>query len=469
MSEVKTKKKMAMPDTWLIVFAIIIVIAVLSWVIPSGAYDYETIDVNGTSRSVAIAGSYHAIDKSEAMPTGFLGIFAALYQGCVSAADIIFVILTCAGTFGVMVKTGAFHAGIGKVMQKMGSREMILIPVLMVLFGLGGSVFGMLSEFYGFYPLIVGLLIAMGYDAMTGFAVLALGEYVGFMAGTLNPYTVAVAQSIAGVELYSGTPFRFVCFAVFMGISIVYLLRYASKVKKEPTLSAVYGDPCAHSFDKSQLDTFDFTWRHGLILLDLLVTLVILMVGLMKHGWGYKELCGLFIIMSAVAAAIAGWTPNKYCAELLTGAKSVLWGCILTGLAKGIAVIMDEAMIMDTIIYALSQLLQNAPSFISAQLMLLVQTIINFLVSSGSGQAAVTMPIMAPLADALGLTRQVACLAFQFGDGLSNLIWPTANIVIICGLGDIRYDKWLKWFAKLFLILLVAQMIMLEIAVLTGM
>ena len=199
------------------------------------------------------------------------------------------------------------------------------------------------------------------------------------------------------------------------------------------------------------------------------MTLVILMVGLMKHGWGYKELCGLFIIMSAVAAAIAGWTRNKYCAELLAGAKGVLWGCILTGLAKGIAVIMDEAMIMDTIIYALSQLLQNAPSFISAQLMLLVQSIINFLVPSGSGQAAVTMPIMAPLADALGLTRQVACLAFQFGDGLSNLLWPTANIVIICGLGDIRYDRWLKWFAKLFLILLVAQMILLEIAVLTGM
>jgi len=462
------KKKLTMPDTWLIVFLIIALMAVLSWIIPSGSFEYETIDVNGTSRSVAIAGSYHQIDKSEVKPASVLGVFAALYQGCVDASDIIFVILTCAATFGVMVKTGAFHAGIGKVMQKVGNRDMILIPVLMIIFGLGGSVFGMLSEFYGFYPLIVGLMIALGYDAMTGFAVLALGEYVGFMAGTLNPYTVAVAQSIAGVELYSGVAFRGICFAVLMTIAIIYLMIYAAKVKKNPQLSVVQGDACTHSFDRSQLDEYVFSWRHGLILLDVLVTLVVLMIGLIEKGWGYKELCGLFIIMSAVAALIAGWKPNKYCAELLNGAKGVLWGCILTGLAKGIVVIMTDAKIMDTIIYALSNLLQNAPSAISAQLMLLVQTLINFLVSSGSGQAAVTMPIMAPLADALGISRQVACLAFQFGDGLSNLLWPTCGIVIICGLGDVRYDRWLKWFAKLFAILLVAQMILIEIAVLTG-
>ena len=464
----KEKKKMTMPDTWLVVFIIIVLMALLTWVIPSGTYDYETIDVNGTSRNVAIAGTYHQIDKSEVSPTGFLGIFAALYQGCVSAADIIFVILTCAATFGVMVKTGAFHAGIGKVMQKVGNRDLILIPVLMLIFGLGGSVFGMLSEFYGFYPLIVGLMIALGYDAMTGFAVLALGEYIGFMAATLNPYTVAIAQSISGVPLYSGLPFRVICFVVLMTISAVFVIRYALRVRKKPELSVVYGDTCTHSFDRSQLDQYTFNWRHGLILIDVLVTLVILMVGLIKLGWGYKELCGLFIVMSAVAALIAGWTPNKYCAELLVGAKGVLWGCILTGLAKGIVVIMDSAKIMDTIIYALSNLLQNAPSAISAQLMLIVQTIINFFIPSGSGQAAVTMPIMAPLADALGVSRQVACLAYQFGDGLSNLLWPTAGIVIICGLGDVRYDRWLKWFGKLFLILLVAQMVLIEVAVLIG-
>ena len=464
----KQGKKFVFPDTWIVVFVIVAIIAVLSWIVPSGTYDYEKIDVNGTTRSVAIAGSYHTIDKSEVSPTGFMGLFNSLYEGMVDAADIIFVMLVCAATFGVLVKTGAFHAGIGRIMQKLGDKDLILIPVLMTLFALGGSLFGMLSEFFGFYPLIVGLFIALGYDAMTGFAVIALGAYVGFMASTLNPYTVAVSQSISGVPLYSGLGFRWLCFVVFMGISVWYVIRYAKKVRKNPEISATLGDSCVHSFDRSMLDEYTFGTKQILIMLVVVVTLVFLMIGLLKWGWGYAELCGLFILMSIAAAAIDGWNPNRYCSEMVESAKGVLWGCILCGLAKSIVVIMDNAKIMDTIIYALSNVLANAPSFISAQLMLIAHTLINFLIPSGSGQAAATMPIMAPLADALGVSRQVACLAFQFGDGLSNLFWPTCGIVTICGLGDIRYDKWMKWFWRLFLIILLAQAVLLEVAVIAG-
>lgn len=231
----------------------------------------------------------------------------------------------------------------------------------MLVFGLGGSLFGMLSEFYGFYPLIVGLMMALGYDAMTGFATIALGEYIGFMAATLNPYTVAVAQSIAGVQLYSGIGYRAVCFVVLMGAAVAYLMLYARKVRRKPELSVVYGDSCTHSFERSQLDSYTFTWRHTLILLDVLATLVILMMGMIRWKWGYKELCGLFIIMSAVAALIDKWSPNDYCQEMLAGIRSVVWGCILTGLAKGIIVIMNHAQIMDTIIYALGNLLEKRP------------------------------------------------------------------------------------------------------------
>lgn len=469
MDQTKTKKHFKFPDTWIVVFCIVAVIALLSWVIPSGAYEYEKIDVNGTTRNVAIAGTYQQIDKAEASPTGFLGLFAALYEGMVSAADIIFVMMVCAATFGVLVKTGAFHAGIGKIMKKLGNKDVALIPVLMLIFALGGSLFGMLSEFYGFYPLVVGLFIALGYDAMVGFAVIALGEYVGFMASTLNPYTVAVAQSVSGVELYSGLGFRWICFVVFMGIAIAYTMIYALRVRKNPAISVTSSDHCVHSFDRSQLDAYTFNGRHVLIMLVVVATLVLLMLGLVNWKWGYKELCGLFIIMSIAVAAIDGWKPDRYCKEMLEGAKSVLWGCILCGLAKSIVVIMSNAKIMDTVIFSLSNLLQNAPKAISAQLMLFAHTFINFLIPSGSGQAAATMPIMAPLADHLGLSRQVACLAFQFGDGLSNLFWPTAGIVTICGLGDVKYDKWMKWFWKLFLIIVAAQMILLEIAVLTGM
>jgi uncharacterized ion transporter superfamily protein YfcC len=243
-------------------------------------------------------------------------------------------------------------------------------------------------------------------------------------------------------------------------------MHYAAKVKKSPELSVMNGIHCVHAENGASMkENSDFTWRHGLVLADLGVTLLVLMYGLVWRSWGYSELCGLFIIMAAFAALVSGWSGNQFCAEMLSGAKSVLWGAILTGLANGLVVIMENAKIMDTIINYLSELLKHAPSALSAQFMLIVQTLINFLIPSGSGQAAATMPIMAPLGDMLGLSRQVTCLAYQFGDGLSNLLWPTAGIVIICGLGDIPYDRWLKWFGKLFVLLLLAQMVMLQAAV----
>lgn len=177
----KVKKKIVFPDTLIVVAIVVLIVAILSWVIPSGTYEYREQDINGRIRNVAIDGTYHTIDKSEVTTTGFLGFFASLYRGCVDAADIIFVILCCCGTFGVMVKTGAFHSGIGVLLKKLGNKGLLLVPILMIIFGLGGSIFGMASEFYGFYPLIIGLGIAMGYDAMFGFAVIACGEFIGFM------------------------------------------------------------------------------------------------------------------------------------------------------------------------------------------------------------------------------------------------------------------------------------------------
>ncbi|HKK95339.1 MAG TPA: hypothetical protein VJ916_03315 [Anaerovoracaceae bacterium] len=462
------KKKFNMPDTLIIVAAVVLIMAIMSWIIPSGTYDYQEQNVGYTVKSVAIDGTYHEVDKSEVTPTGFLGLFAAFYRGCVEAADIIFVILCCCGTFGVMVKTGAFHSGIGTLLRRLGHKGLILVPVLMILFGLGGSIFGMASEFYGFYPLIIGLGIAMGYDAMFGFAVIAVGEFVGFMGATFNPYTVGVAQNVAQVPLYSGTGFRFICLALFMSISIVYVLRYAKKLEKNPELSVVAGERSIHEFSEGDLDSYDFTKSDGLVILDILLTLVILMFGLMKWGWGYAELCALFLIMSMAAAFIKKWSPNKWVAEFIDSAKTVVWGCILTGVAKGIVVVMNDAMIMDTVIFHLSNVLRNAPASVSAQLMLLVQTMLNFFIPSGSGQAVATMPIMAQLSDIIGVSRQTAVLAFQFGDGLSNIFWPTADIVIICGLGGIKLEKWYRWFTPLCLILLASQMAMLGIATVIG-
>ena len=444
-------------------------VAILSWIIPAGSYDYVQQEINGTMRNLAVDGSYHVIDKAETSPTGFLGVFSALYTGCVEAASTIFMVLCCCSTFRIMVQTGAFHAGIGTVMRKMGKKAIALVIILMIAFGLCGSIFGMLSELFGFYPLIVGLGIALGYDAMYGFAVLALGEYIGFTAGTFNPYNVAISQGIAEVQIYSNMAYRWICFAVLLGISVIYLLRYGAKVRSDPRKSIMYGKPCMHSFSDGDLDQYKMDLKSSLVLIDLAVTLAILMVGLMKYNWGNKQLCGLFIIMSAVAALICRWSPQKYVDEFVNGCKGMIWGALIAGLSRGILVVMNDAQITDTIIYALAELMKKAPSWISAQLILLAQTIINLPISSATGQAAVTMPIMAPLSDALGVSRDVACLAYQFGDGLSNLLWPTSNIVVVCALGDIPYEKWLKWFLPLFVILLVAQMLLVGGAVVIGM
>lgn len=462
------KKKFVMPDSLIIVAAVVLLVAILSWVIPSGTYDYQEMDVNGTIRNVAIDGTYHEIDKSEATPTTVLGFFGSFYRGCVEAADVIFVIFCCCGTFGILVKTGAIHAGIGTALRKLGNKEILLIPIMMLIFGLGGSVFGMLSEFYGFYPLIVGMGIALGYDAMLGFAIICLGEFVGFMGATLNPYSVGVAQAIAEVELYSGTGYRVICFIVFMALSIFYVMRYGTKIKKNPQLSVMEGEKSIHAFERGELNQYNFTKKDALILLDVLIILIILMYGLMNLGWSYPQLCGLFLIMSMVAGLICKWSPNKWCNEFIDSAKTVVWGCILTGVAKGIIVVMDDAMIIDTVIFYLSNLLKNAPEFLSAQLMLIVQTIISILVPSATGQAATTMPIMAQLADIIGVSRQTSVLAFQFGAALTDMYAPTASIVVVCGLGGISLQKWYKWFTPLFFILLISQMIMLGIAVAIG-
>ena len=464
----KTKRKMPMPDTYIIVAVIVLAMAALTWVIPPGSYDYREVEVNGRMKAIAVDGTFHYLEDSEANPTGFLAYFKSLYTGCVDAADIIFVIFTCAGTFGILVKTGAFHAGIGTVLRKMGNKDVLLVPILMSVFALGSSMFGMLSEFYGFIPLMVGLGVAMGYDAMYGFAIIALGQYVGFMGGTFNPYTVAVAQSIAGVPLYSATGFRFCALGCFILASSAYVIVYGKRIRRNPHLSVVHGHESIHALNKEELEQYRLDTKAVLIILTVLATLGFLMYGMMELGWGYGELSGLFLIMSMIAAGIAGWSPNRWVDEFFVGVKSIVWGGILTGVAKAIVVVMEDAHIKDTIIFALSNGLRDLPAMVSAQTMLVAQTVLNFFIPSGSGQAAATMPIMAPLSDMLGVSRQVACLAFQFGDGLTNLIWPTCGCVVICALGGIPIEKWWRWFLPLAGILFLMQMAFIALAMVLG-
>lgn len=462
------RRRFGFPNSWIIIAVMAAITAVLSWVIPSGQYDYIVQDIGGVMRRTAVDGTFHYIDKATVKPTDFLGLFSVFYRGCVEAADIFFVMLFCTGTFSIMVETGAFHAGISALMKRFGKNAMLIAVSLIFFFGACGSAFGMLSEFYGFYPFMAALGVAVGCDAMFGVAILAVGEFIGFMSATTNPYTLAIAQTLSGLPLYSAGLWHLFCFAVFMGSSALYILRYGRKVSLHPEKSLLYGHPCLTEFKTTELNSCKLDTKMLLVITDMAVTLITLMYGLIKLGWGYTELCALFTVMSVIAAAICRWSPDKYCEVFTESIKKMFWGAMLTGLAKAMIVIMQDAQIIDTITYMLTNLLRHTPSKLSAQLMLLIHTLINFPISSGSGKALITMPIMAPLADNLGLTRQVACTAFLFGDGLTKLLWPTGGCVIICALSGIPYEKWLKWFLPLCGILYLEQMLLLQLAVIIG-
>ncbi len=470
--EKKEKKRIKVPHTFVLLFFLALLAAILTWVLPPGQYQYEKVDVNGTMRNLVVPGSYASIDPSGAKQAGIIDFFGSFHKGLIAGADVVMLIFLVNGAFSMIIKTGAFNALLANLLKKFKGKDKILVPIMFLVFALGSSLFGMLNEYNGFYPIFVGLGIALGYDALFGTAIVALGAFIGFMGSIMNPFTVVVAQSIAGVPLYSNTPFRVVCFILFCSIAIFWILRYGAKLKKDPSASLVSVDELGIKLeavtDHDELISVSMTGKHKAILGIVVLALVWIIYGSIKQGWGMIQLTAVFVLMGILAAIIDGWNTDKIAKEFLEGAKSVAFGALVTGLARATLVLLQEGMIVDTIIHGMVSNLEGLPPMLAAQGMLVIQTLFNFIVPSGSGQAAITIPIMAPIGDILGLTRETVIMAFQFGDGLSNLLWPTCSITIVCGLSGIPYDKWLRFFIPLFGIIYVAQMIMLVIAVAIG-
>ncbi len=470
--EKKEKKRARVPHTFVLLFFLALFAAILTWVLPPGQYQYERVDVNGTMRNLVVPGSYTTIDPSEAKQAGIIDFFGSFHKGLIAAADVVMLIFLVNGAFGMVIKTGAFNALLANLLKTFKGKDKILVPIMFLVFALGSSLFGMLNEYNGFYPIFVGLGIALGYDPLFGMAIVGLGAYTGFMSSIMNPYTVVVAQSIAGIPLYSNTPFRIACFILFCSISIFWLLRYGSKIKKDPSASIVGIHDLSIKLDggtdQNELMGVAMTSKHKIILGVVLLALVWIIYGSVKQSWGMIQLTAVFVFMGILAAVIDGWNVDRIAKEFLEGARSVAFGALVTGIARATLVLLQEGMIVDTIINGLVSNLEGLPPLLAAQGMLVVQTLFNFIVPSGSGQAATTIPILAPIGDILGLTRETVVLAFQFGDGLSNMLWPTCGITVICGLSGIPYDRWLRFFIPLFGIMFVTQMIMLSIAVMLG-
>ena len=465
------KRAFRMPHNYVVIFGIILLAAIMTYVIPAGSYERV---VNEAGRTVVVDGSFA---YQEQTPVSVFGVFESIAAGFNEVSDIIFFIIFAYAWVNILLLNGTFNAMMGAIIRKFGDKVEYLIPVIMLCFGALGSTMGMSEETYGLIPVFVGIAIALGYDAIVGGAMVYVGVATGFASATLNPFTIGVAMSIAGVEYPYGLVYRIIILCVFEAVAIYYVWRYARKVHADPTKSLLYGTKLDLQINASrdELINTKMTTRHKLCGLAFLVTIFFIVFGTIQWGWYINELSALFIVSMIVTAIIGGGMgPNEIANSFVQAARDMMFGAMVVGLSRGIVVVLTNGGVIDTIIYGLSQPLAHMANtlgeiskYICATGMLIVQNIINCFIGSGSGQASAVMPIMAPLSDLIGTSRQTAVLAFQFGDGYSNMFWPN-GIFLISGLMSIPANKWFKFVAPLFGIMFLLQIVFVCGAVAIG-
>jgi len=439
---------------------VIIVMTAATYLVPAGSFDRVKNETYSWLKTI-VPGTFHSVPQS---PVGIFQMFIHVYEGLVAAADIIFFIFIAYSYVYLVSKTGAIVGMSKALMRKLNGKEFLIIPIFMIFFGICGSTWGMIESSYGLIPIFVGIAVSMGYDAIVGMSMVGLAAATGFASATTNPFTIGVAQNIAGLPLFSGIGYRIIIFAVFQITAIWYVMRYAKKIKRNPDASLMKGISANEAADPGSLEDFQFTRQHIFLLIGFGITVVLLVLGGLKLGWGMKQMAALFLIMTIISGIIAKYNFSQISETILEACSKIVFGALVVGIARAILVVMNAGNITDTIINAMAKPLASLPSWATAQGMLLIQNVLNFFIPSGSGQAAVSIPILAPLSDLVGVSRQVAVLAYQFGDGYSNMLWPTASCIIMCAVGKIPYERWLKFFLPLFGIFFVQQVVFMAIA-----
>lgn len=459
MTEKQQEQKSLNP--FVLMVAIIFIMALLTYVLPAG--EYERVEKDG--RTLVNPESYTTVASN---PTDALGLVSSFHLGLVKGAEIILFVFLFGGALGMMKKTGAIDAFIQKIAAKFGKHEMILVPLLVLVFAILGSLIGAAEDSLVYIAIVVPLMITLRMDALTGFATVMLGVMAtGFASGITNPFNTAIAQTIAELPMYSGMWLRIVAFSVFYIITVTYIVIHARKVKKDPS-RGVYGKFNREEQFEVDLD-YQMSTRHLIALLVLLFNFVLLIYGVMKYQWYISVIGGLFLVTAIIMCAICSVKFGEMGDSFVDGAKDMVSGALIIGFAQAILVISENAQIIDPILHFIVGLIGQLPAWLNAVGMLFIQMVMNFLVPSGSGQAALTMPIMAPLADMIGVTRQTSVLAFQLGDGISNMIFPTSGVLMAgLAIAGIPYTRWLKWIWPYCLLMTAASIILLLIAQFTN-
>lgn len=518
-----SKFKLKTPNTYALIFYIIILCAALTWFIPGGEY-IESINAVGEKTM-----TYTPTDSN---PQTWQ-IFSAFYKGFVDKSDIIIFILIIGGAFWVVNDSKAFDIGTVSFLQKARKMERYslfrklgidncLLVSIMLLFSIFGAVFGMSEETIAFCLVLVPMAISMGYDSITGVCMVFVAAGLGFAGAILNPFTIGIAQGLAGIPLFSGIEYRIICWLVINIFGFAYILRYAAKVKKQPTSSLVYEEdqywrklhsssgenelkyytpkPAWYSFIVLSLVLIAFSviypisslqignstienlplipiisgafiissiialrkTVHFYILNLLFFCIFFLIIGVMGYGWYIMEIATLFLALGIVAGIANGKNANELVKLFMEGCKDIMGAALIVGLAGGIIVVLKDGKIIDTILHYLAEGMDGLGQVATVGMMYVIQTLINIIIPSGSAKAALTMPIMAPFSELIGLSKQATVMAFQFGDGFTNMITPTSGVLIaVLGVSRIPYNKWVKWSWKFILALIILGFILL--------
>lgn len=461
-------KKWRFPNAFTILIVLIIVVAALTWVIPSGQYSRVPSELLG--KDVPVAGSYA---PTSATPQGLFAVALAPIKGfydpdtyTANAIDVSLFVLIIGGFIGVVTATGAIDAGIRRAMQRLKGREMWMIPILMGLFALGGTTYGMAEETLAFYGLLIPVMIAAGYDAVVGVSVILLGAGVGVLGSSINAFSTVIASDAAGISFADGLPLRLIILALCWPVSVAFVMRYALRVKKDPTRSIVHDQKAANDlhFGADQPD-LGFTGLHKIVLVFFAATFCVMIWGVSLGGWWMAQMSALFLVMAIVIGLMGRLGEARLVEAFLNGARDLLGVALIIGLARGIVVVMDAGQITDTILHSAEGAVADFPKAAFIAVIYLVELGMSFFVPSTSGLAVLTMPILAPAADFADVPRSLVVTAFATASGWVNLFTPTSAVVMGgLAIGRVPYQRWLMFLWPLLLALTVIVMAALMIA-----
>ena len=432
------------PSAYTILFILIALVALLTWVVPAGQYDRTMNEELG--REVPVAGTYQVVESE---PQGIVDIFYAPIEGFYAAIDVAFFILIIGGFIGLVTKTGSTDAGIERITRRLEGREVLMIPILMALFAAGGTIYGMAEESLPFYALLVPVMMRARFDPLVAAATILLGAGIGVLGSTINPFATVIAANASGIPFTDGIMLRLIMLVLGYVVCVWYVMRYANMVRLDPTKSIVYDkyeENKAHFLGDNSEGGLEFTTTRKIILTIFGGAFGVMIYGVSVAGWWMLEISAMFLAATVLVGIVDRMSEEDFTNNFIEGARDLLGVALIIGIARGIVVVMDNGMITDTILNSAEQMVTGLSSVVFVNVIFFLEIVLSFLVPSTSGLAVLTMPIMAPLADFAGIGRELVITAYQSASGLVNLITPTSAVVMGgLAISRIPYIKWVKW------------------------